>query len=50
MHILDAYVHAAPDPQNALDIFKGTWSSRMPEPYALLQAGPLPIFEDARIP
>ena len=50
MHILDAYVHTPPSPQNALDIFKGTWSCRMPEPYAHLQAGLLPVFEDARIP
>lgn len=35
--------------QNALDIFKGEWWSRLPEPFAGFQAGHIKIFEDARI-
>ncbi|MEZ4658248.1 MAG: hypothetical protein R2911_11805 [Caldilineaceae bacterium] len=46
---LEQYVTAAPDPQNAVDIFKGAWSSRLPAPYAGIKAGNLPLFEDVRI-
>lgn len=46
---LDRYVHSLPSPQNALDIFKGEWSSRLPEPFASLRAGEARLFEDARI-
>lgn len=45
--ILDQYVHAAPNPQSALDLFKGEWWSHLPVPG--LQAGQLPLFDDARI-
>jgi len=47
--ILESYVSTAPGPQNALDIFKGEWASRMPEPYTSLEAGIVPLFEDSRI-
>jgi hypothetical protein len=49
VNILDYYVTAAPDPQNALDIFKNEWASRLPEPLAALHAGAIPLFEDPRI-
>ncbi len=49
MSILDEYVTSAPSPQNSLDIFKGEWSSKLPEPLAALQAGSAQLFEDARI-
>jgi Protein of unknown function (DUF1698) len=47
--ILDAYVHAAPSPQNAVDIFAGEWASRFPEPLAGLDAGTVFLFEDERV-
>src|SRR6187402_1626923 len=43
--ILDSYVHAAPSPQLALDLFKGDWWSAVPG----LQAGSTPLFDDSRI-
>jgi hypothetical protein len=46
--ILDEYVHTAPSPQNALDVFKGDWWSHVPEP-AGLKSGQLPLFADDRI-
>jgi hypothetical protein len=46
--ILDQYVHAAPNPQSALDLFKGEWWSHIPAPPGL-QAGTLPLFDDTRI-
>jgi hypothetical protein len=49
MNILDEYVTSIPSPQNALDIFKGEWSSKLPEPLAELKAGSALLFEDARI-
>lgn len=49
MNILDEYVTLTPNPQNALDIFKGEWSSKLPEPLANLRAGSVPLFEDSRI-
>ena len=47
--ILDEYVRVAPDPQKALDIFKGDWWSSLPAPWSNLQAGSLPLFDDGRI-
>jgi len=47
--ILDAYVKDRPSPQNALDIFKGEWSSRLPPPYENTTSGRADLFEDARI-
>jgi hypothetical protein len=46
--ILDQYVKEAPSAQNALDIFKGEWSSMFPRETHLL-AGSIPLFEDPRI-
>ena len=47
--ILNSYVRSAPTPQNALDIFKGEWASRLPAPHDALAAGSLPLFADARV-
>jgi hypothetical protein len=47
--ILDEYVRTAPDPQNALDIFHGEWSSRLPGELGRCVAGADNLFEDARI-
>jgi hypothetical protein len=49
MNILDQYVTSTPSPQNALDIFKGEWSSKLPETFAELNTGSIPLFEDSRI-
>jgi len=46
---LDSYVSSAPSDQNALDIFRGQWSSRLPPPYESLTAGAIPLFEDPRV-
>lgn len=45
--ILDAYVHTAPSPQNAADIFKGEWSSRLP--LDGVETGGAELFDDARV-
>ncbi len=45
----DYYVTTKPTPQNAVDIFKGEWSSSFPEPFADLKAGGIPLFDDVRI-
>ena len=47
--ILDSYVKSAPDPQNALDIFQGEWSSKLPPPFHKLSAGAALVFDDPRI-
>ena len=46
---LDGYVELIPTDQNALDIFKGEWSSRLPGIWKELNAGTIPLFEDPRI-
>lgn len=38
-----------PSAQNALDIFKGEWTSKLPGEYAELHAGDLTLFHDPRI-
>jgi len=43
------YVTTAPSPQQALDIFKGEWTSRLPAPLDGCKAGDLPLFGDPRI-
>lgn len=48
-NILMQYVMLAPSPQNALDIFKGEWSSKLPGELASLSAGSMPLFEDPRV-
>src|SRR5687768_5098242 len=45
--ILDSYVHSAPSPQNAADIFKGEWSSRLP--LDGVESGGAGLFDDERI-
>ncbi len=47
--ILNEYVHSAPSPQNALDIFRGEWSSSLPEPLSACRAGNVPLFDDDRL-
>ncbi len=46
---LDSYVTSAPSPQNALDIFKGEWSSKLPPPLADFQSGIHDLFNDSRV-
>ena len=46
-NILDQYVMSAPSPQNALDIFKGEWASKLPDTNLL--AGSITLFDDYRI-
>jgi Protein of unknown function (DUF1698) len=46
---LDEYVTTAPSPQNAVNIFAGTWSSALPEPLNEVRAGPMPLFDDERV-
>lgn len=48
MEVLDYYIKSAPSSQNALDIFKGEWTSMFPA-NASLVAGTIPLFEDNRI-
>jgi hypothetical protein len=40
---------SAPSPQNALDIFRGTWTSKLPPPLDRAEAGPIPLFQDDRL-
>jgi len=47
--MLDRYVTSGPSPENALDIFKGEWTSKLPGEWARLQAGHIPLFEDNRV-
>jgi hypothetical protein len=46
---LDEYVQGPPSDQNALNIFKGEWSSQFPGVWKELKAGSIPLFDDARI-
>ncbi len=46
--ILDSYVQGAPSGKQALEIFAGEWSSRLPPPYDVI-TGSSELFEDARI-
>lgn len=47
--ILDEYVMSEPSDQNALDIFQGEWSSKLPSQAGELRAGQISLFEDGRI-
>jgi hypothetical protein len=50
MEVLDAYVMNEPNNQNALDIFKGEWSSQLPDDLGLVtQPGTAKLFEDSRV-
>ncbi len=46
--ILDTYSTELPSQQNALNIFEGDWTSRLPTPWDHLRAGSTPLFEDPR--
>jgi hypothetical protein len=48
-NVLDEYVQGSPSDQNALDIFKGEWSSQLPGAWKELKAGTVTLFDDARI-
>lgn len=43
------YITTFPSAQNALDIFKDEWASRLPAPFQDLKAGDTGLFEDGRI-
>ena len=43
------YVTAAPSAQNAVDIFKGEWTAKLPAPLQELRAGDAGVFQDPRI-
>jgi hypothetical protein len=43
------YIKTSPSPQNALDLFKGEWASKLPHPFENLSAGKAGLFEDGRI-
>ena len=47
--ILDYYFRNYPSPQNALDIFKNEWSSKLPAEFAKYQTGTVQLFEDERV-
>jgi uncharacterized protein DUF1698 len=47
--VVDQYVAAAPSAENAINIFKGEWSSRLPGSYSSLSGGESALFEDDRI-
>lgn len=43
------YVTTLPSAQNALDLFEGEWTARLPSPFQNLKAGDAGVFQDARI-
>jgi 2-polyprenyl-3-methyl-5-hydroxy-6-metoxy-1,4-benzoquinol methylase len=47
--ILECYLKSAPDPQSTLDLFKGEWSSALPEPMSKFKAGAVGLFDDDRV-
>ena len=49
MTVSKKYVWKYPSDQNALDIFKGEWTSKLPGSYADLHAGDLTLFHDPRV-
>ena len=50
IEILDEYVLKEPNNQNVLDIFKGEWSSKLPDNLGLItKPGRANLFEDARV-
>lgn len=48
--IEDRLIQQNPTPQIALDIFKGTWISKLPAGYEQYEAGSIPLFADTRVP
>lgn len=50
MEILDFYIKSAPSIDNAMNIFKGEWASKLPDEFSSQYvAGINPLFEDARV-
>ena len=50
LNILDQYIKEEPSNQNVLDIFKGEWSSKLPDSANIITSpGHAALFEDARI-
>jgi hypothetical protein len=49
MNILDEYIDTFPSPQNALDVFKDEWLSKLPPTLPELSAGTIPLFQDPKI-
>jgi hypothetical protein len=47
--ILDVYYRTAPSAQNAVDVFKGEWTSKFPAPYENLTGGSSTLFTDPRV-
>jgi hypothetical protein len=47
--ILWSYSKQFPTPQNAIDIFRGEWASKLPAALTQDTAGSIPLFEDDRI-
>jgi hypothetical protein len=43
------YITSAPSAQNALDLFKGEWASKLPPPFEHLVAGEAALFDDNRM-
>lgn len=43
------YTNKTPSDQNAVDIFKGEWSSKFPESFGIRSSGVADLFEDQRI-
>lgn len=49
MSILDSYVKTAPSAQNAVDVFKGEWSSLLPADCGAVSGAKARLFDDARL-
>jgi len=49
LNILDQYIKTAPVPQHLVDIFRGEWSSILPESQGSLTGGTIDLFNDQRI-
>lgn len=45
----DEYETGAPSPQRALNLYAGEWASHLPASFAACRAGPMPLFDDARL-
>lgn len=43
------FVRSAPSAQNAVDVFKGQWASRLPSEDGKLVSGPIGLFADPRV-
>lgn len=47
--ILESYVNTAPSAQNAVDLFKGEWSSTLPDEAGAVSGGSALHFDDGRV-